>query len=329
MKLFGAYLREKRRVIVYIVVAASLLAGSFRLYNLPIEAVAYPMILCLIIGIIFILVDFNKVKKVHRILDALSNCKEDIRGLLPESTDIVNQDYRAIIEMLDAREAEKIGQNTKRYNAMVDYYTVWCHQIKTPIASMRLTLQNEDSDVARRLLSDLGRIENYVEMVLSYLRLSSDSTDYVFREVELDSIIKPAIKKFSSDFIMKKLSLDFKGTGHKVLTDEKWLSFVIEQVISNAVKYTKTGGIKIYFEEPDRLCIKDTGIGIAPEDLPRIFENGYTGFNGRSDKKASGIGLYLCKKTCDRLGHKITAQSKLSEGTTIQISFGTKNIWVE
>jgi len=206
---------------------------------------------------------------------------------------------------------------------------VWAHQIKTPIASMRLQIQSVDSDLARRLDGDLNRIEAYVEMVLTFLRLDSDSTDYVIRKIDLDAVIKPAIRKFARDFISKKLTMDFKPTEYKVLSDDKWLSFVIEQVLSNAVKYTKKGGIKVYMDEPGILCIEDTGIGISAEDLPRIFENGYTGFNGREDKRASGIGLYLCKRICDNLGHKIYAESEPGVGTKIRIDMNIKEIGIE
>jgi signal transduction histidine kinase len=194
---------------------------------------------------------------------------------------------------------------------------------------MRLTLQSEDTETARRLSGDLNRIEEYVEMVLTYLRLDSDDTDYLIREYDLDEIIKPAVRKFAREFILKKLSLDYAPTGYTVLTDEKWLSFVIEQIISNAVKYTSEGGVKIYMDETGILCIRDTGIGICAEDLPRIFENGYTGFNGRGDKRASGIGLYLCKRITDNLGHGISVESVPGEGTTVRLDLRKHDLGVE
>ena len=212
---------------------------------------------------------------------------------------------------------------------MVEYYTIWAHQIKTPIAAMRLTLQSEDTETARRLSGDLNRIEEYVEMVLTYLRLDSDDTDYLIREHVLDEIIKPAVRKFAREFILKKLSLDYAPTGYTVLTDEKWLSFVIEQIISNAVKYTSEGGVKIYMDETGVLCISDTGIGICAEDLPRIFENGYTGFNGREDKRASGIGLYLCRRITDNLGHGISVESVPGEGTAVRLDLRKHDLGVE
>ena len=156
-------------------------------------------------------------------------------------------------------------------------------------------------------------------MAMCYARLTSESTDFVIGEISADELVRGEIRKFSSQFIRKKLTLDFKESGKTIVSDKKWLGFVIGQVISNAVKYTNSGGIEIYFEEPQTLCVKDTGIGISPEDLPRIFEKGYTGLNGRIDEKASGIGLYLCDKICRKLGHKITAESD-KNGTIIRIN---------
>ena len=165
-------------------------------------------------------------------------------------------------------------------------------------------------------------------MAMCYARLTSESTDFVIRELSVDELVRGEIRKFSAQFIRKKLTLDLKPAGKTVVSDEKWLGFVIGQVISNAVKYTNSGGIEIYFEEPQTLCVKDTGIGISPEDLPRIFEKGYTGLNGRIDEKASGIGLYLCDKICRKLGHKITAESD-KNGTVIRISLERENVGFE
>jgi signal transduction histidine kinase len=171
-------------------------------------------------------------------------------------------------------------------------------------------------------------VERYVEMVLAYLRLGSASTDYVLREYELDPILRAAVKKFSGEFIERRLALDLRPTGARVLTDEKWLSFVLEQLLSNALKYTPEGKISIYLDGT-ALCIADTGIGIAPEDLPRIFEAGYTGLNGRRDKQASGLGLYLCRRICKNLGHSLSASSQPGEGTVMRLELGRKALKVE
>ena len=181
----------------------------------------------------------------------------------------------------------------------------------------------------RALREELRRIEQYVEMVLCYLRLDSNSTDYVIREYDLDEIVKQAVRRHAATFIRKKLRLEYEPLGARVVTDEKWLLFVIDQVLSNALKYTNEGGIAITLETPKTLCIRDTGIGIAPEDLPRIFEKGYTGDNGRSDKKASGIGMYLCSRICANLGHGISITSTPGQGTEVRIDLKNTELEVE
>ncbi len=151
-----------------------------------------------------------------------------------------------------------------------EYYTVWAHQIKTPLAAMRLLLQDAETDEQHALLEQLQSVEQYVEMVLGYLRLESPSSDYVIRNYVLDDIVRQAVRKFASQFIRRKLRLEYAPLNVNVITNEKWLLFVIEQVLSNALKYTRSGSVSITLEEPKTLCIRDTGIGIAPEDLPRI-----------------------------------------------------------
>ncbi len=237
--------------------------------------------------------------------------------------------YREMVRqlLLEQRRWQDIMQI--RHQDTVDYYTTWVHQIKTPIAAMGLVLQQEDTEDARRLSEELQRIEQYVDMVLTYLRLGSRETDYVFIQVDLDKLLRGCVRKYAGQFIRRHLALDYHNINCQVLTDEKWLAFVVEQVLSNALKYTREGSVSIYLESPCTLCIRDTGIGIAPEDLPRIFEKGYTGYNGRSDKKATGLGLYLCRQICERLKSTITAESVLGEGTIIRIGLGREVLEVE
>ena len=329
MRLFLHYLNQRRRIFIVGVVFCVIFAVSFLLYHLPIGAVIYPVLLCAALGSLIMVFDFLRVKREHETLMSIRSITDAIDGLFPKMDGIKDEDYQQIIRMITEEHSEFHTQTNRKYADMIDYYTVWAHQIKTPIASMRLHLQNEDSALSRTLTSDLHRIEQYVEMVLTFLRLNSDSTDYVIREYDLDSIIKGAVKKFSSEFIGRKLSLVYEPVNTTVVTDEKWLSFVIEQVLSNALKYTPAGSIFITLENTKTLRIRDTGIGIAPEDLPRVFENGYTGYNGRSNKKASGIGLYLCKRICTNLGHIITARSIVGVGTIIDIDLAQTKLEVE
>ena len=318
--MFKDYLKSRINVIILMIIVEGVFASSYFLFDMPAVTVLYPLILStsalIVAGVIDFVFTFNKHRKLTQ-------------NEISASSDPIEKDYQEIIRKLKEEEAYSRQKTTSDYNNMVEYYTVWAHQIKTPIASMRLQIQSEDTESARKLMGDLNRIEAYVEMVLTFLRLDSDSTDYLIKEYDLDEIIRPAIRKFSREFILKKLKLEYEPIEFKTITDSKWLSFIIEQVISNAVKYTSEGYVRIYMSEPGILCIEDTGVGISEEDLPRIFENGYTGFNGREDKRASGIGLYLCKRISDNLGHKIYAESKVGEGTKIFLDMRAKKLNVE
>ena len=318
--MFKDYLKSRINVIILMIIVEGVFASSYFLFDMPAVTVLYPLILSTSALIVAGVIDFVFTFSKHRKLT---------QNEIPASSDPIEKDYQEIIRKLKEEEAYSRQKTTSDYNNMVEYYTVWAHQIKTPIASMRLQIQSEDTESARKLMGDLNRIEAYVEMVLTFLRLDSDSTDYLIKEYDLDEIIRPAIRKFSREFILKKLKLEYEPVSFKTITDSKWLTFIIEQVISNAVKYTSEGYVRIYMSEPGILCIEDTGVGISEEDLPRIFENGYTGFNGREDKRASGIGLYLCKRISDNLGHKIYAESKVGEGTKIFLDMRAKKLEVE
>ena len=324
MQFFFSYLYHRRKVLLLLFFFLLLFAVSFWLYRLPVEAVAYPALICAAIGLAVLILGSLRASRRHRLLVRLADSLTELPRSLPEPRTQDDEDYQLLVGALCEEQRRLKSAIELRYADMIDYYTVWAHQIKTPIASMRLTLQEEDSEFSRRAGEDLLRIEQYVEMVLCYLRLDSDSTDYVFREQELDPILRQAVRRLSGQFIRRRMHLQYEPLGVRVLTDEKWLLFVVEQVLTNALKYTPAGGtITIELEEPKTLCIRDTGIGIAPEDLPRIFEKGYTGVNGRADKKASGLGLYLCRRICRALGHTIRANSSPDSGTVIRIDLSS------
>ena len=326
MTLFKVYVKQHRKVILAFILFCAVFYLSFFLYHLPVRAIIYPTFVCAVLGAVFIVTDFSCKMLKHRQLYEMKNMAAAMISSMPHVESIDDKDYQAVITALQGEIANLSTAASARYQNLSEYYTVWVHQIKTPITSMRLTLQNEDTPLSRKLTSDLFQIEQYVEMVLAFMRLDSDSSDYVFKEYSIDYIVKQAIAKFASEFIDRKIALEYEPIRKSIITDEKWLSFVVEQILSNALKYTRKGSVKIYMREPMTLCIEDTGIGIAPEDLPRIFEKGYTGYNGRSDKKASGIGLYLCKRICDRLGAEIHVTSKLDKGTTVSINLEQYNL---
>lgn len=319
MKLFMDYLRTKWLTFIACVVFCLIFAVCFSLSRLPLDAILYPALLCTLFGIGFLALDFHRVKKTCVSLRQILPQKSLPDEGLPETGRVPDKDYRALALALQEKNEALRAEDNRRYRDTVEYYSIWAHQIKTPIASMKLRLQNEDSERSRELSRELGRIESYVEMAMVFLRLDSESGDYIFREWSLDEILRGAIRKAAPEFIARKLTVDYIRTDKKILTDEKWLSFVIGQLLQNALQYTKEGGIRVELLEGNRLCISDTGIGISSSDLPRIFEKGYTGENGRIEHTASGIGLYLCQRVCRRLGIALSAESKVGKGTAVYL----------
>ena len=316
---FRLYLRAQRRGMLFWGFCCLIFTVSFALYGLPLGAVLYPAALCAAAGGIILLLSLRKSRAVCQELSLMQHHPADLPDELPAAQSPQEQAYQALLLALHADRQKLKSDMNARYHDMTEYYTVWAHQIKTPIAAIRLALQNEDTPLSRRLTGEVGRVEQYVQMALTYLRLGSDSSDYVIRSCALDDIVRPAVRRFAGEFIQRKIQLNYQMLNYTVITDEKWLGFVVEQVLSNALKYTPQGSVSSYMEPEGVLCIRDTGIGIAPEDLPRVFEKGYTGYNGRSHRKASGLGLYLCREILTRLGHSVSAESQVDHGTTIRI----------
>lgn len=319
MKIFLRWLRGRLPTLLLFLLMCALFSGTLLLYQVPLRTVLYPALLCLLLLLLFLIWNFVRTYHAHQQLSRAISFPQTLPAL-PDARSLTEEELQQVISALQQLLLQAENNAELHLQDTLDYFTLWTHQIKTPIASMRLTLENEDSPLSRRLSSQLFAVEQYVEMAMVYLRLDAVSTDYVFRPCSLDELIRGAVRKYAPEFIGRKLTLDYDPVSFTLTTDEKWFSFVLEQLLSNALKYTRTGGVRIFLSQPDVLCIQDTGMGIAPEDLPRIFEKGYTGNHGRSDKKASGLGLYLCKKICNRLGLGISAASVPGQGTTISLS---------
>jgi len=317
------YRAQRWLSLLFFFLAGIVFVLCFLLYRLPLEAVAYPFAICAVMGAVFLVVDFLRQRRRYREIAALREQWAELLRRLPEPESVEGAAYRELLESLVYSQRAMAEAANARYADAMDYFTVWAHQVKTPIAAMQLRLQGEDSELSRSLAPDLNRIEQYVDMVMTFLRLNSPDSDYVIREYELDPILRRSLRRFSSEFILRRLSLDYEPTDMRVVTDEKWLSFVVEQLLSNALKYTPKGTITVR-AKGNRLTIADTGMGIAPEDLPRIFERGYTGSLGRLDHHASGLGLYLCRRVCENLGVKIAAESELGKGTTMILTWDKK-----
>ena len=324
-----AYIKQSIKVLLLFIVFALVFCIVFSLYNLETEAIYYSIILCTFIGLIYICINFINYYKKHIQLYKLQNEISISLENLPSPKTLMEEDYTNLILNLNKEYKTYISKSDIAKSDMIDYYTMWVHQIKTPISALKLLIQTSESEISSDLSSELFKIEQYVEMVLSYIRLGSNKNDFVLKEYDLDNIVRQAIRKYAPLFIRKKISLDFQPTNYKVLTDEKWLVFVIEQLLSNAIKYTNKGKISIYSLENKKLVIEDTGIGISKEDIPRIFDKGFTGYNGRTDKKATGLGLYLCKNILDKLSHKISIESEVGVKTKVILDLSMLNVNIE
>jgi signal transduction histidine kinase len=330
-QLFFCFLRENRGIVCLLAAFAAIFAFVFSLYGVAVEPVGYAFVLCGALLGIWLVIRFYRFCRDEKNRRQFLTDTEFFAGdsRLPQGATLAEQDYLNRIGILETRCRELSTEWQKARQDSLDYYSTWVHQIKTPIAVMRMQLQGEDTEENRALLAELFLIEQYVEMVLSYIRLGSSQTDFVFQEYELDDIIRQAVRKFAPLFVRNRVRLVYEPVSIRVLTDEKWLLFVIEQILSNAIKYTPKGTVTITVSPEQVLSIADTGIGIAPEDLPRIFEKGFTGYNGRADKKATGLGLYLCKQTADKLGIRLWAKSSPGEGSTFYLDLHREPLVVE
>ena len=333
MKLLIAFFKDKTREIsLYAGTVGIFIVVAF-LYNIRMDALKYALLLVILWLLLYVITEYHRFRKKHLLLERFKKSTQECTKELPECRNLLELDYQELLGIFDEKILELKSEARIKGQDLSDYYGMWVHQIKTPIAAMHILLQSvEDENPAlpelKEMKMELFKMEQYVEMVMVFLRLGSTTTDYVIRAHSLDDIVRPAVRKFAGEFIRRRLRLDYQPLDRTVVTDAKWLGFVVEQVLSNALKYTAHGSVTIAMDGDD-LCIRDTGMGIAPEDLPRIFDRGFTGLNGRRDTRASGIGLYLCRRICRSLGHTIRASSVPNQGTEIRIGLGRKKTLVE
>lgn len=285
------YILEKRQVLLAVALGLLIYSLVLLLYQIPPEAAGYGILLVFIAEFVWLLSGFGRFRKKQKLLRQLAGerAKDFYLRDLPESEDPKEEAYQDLIESLLKEKNRKEAEAAEKLRDMEEYYTLWVHQIKTPIAAMSLLLQEEDTPENGELSMELFRIEQYVEMVLQYLRLDSPDHDLAFRSVDVDDCVRQAVRKYARSFIRKKIALDFQETGIETVSDEKWLVFVLEQLLSNALKYTKKGTIRIY------------------------------GGNGFLYIEDTGIGLYLCQEILKRLAHGITITSILGEGTKVTL----------
>lgn len=318
-------------IIIFFIVLWILLPFVNSLYQYPADAVIYSLTILTFLFAVYIIIDgckqYNKSTQLRKKIDNASIYKVE----LTPPDNLIEEEYNAMITRIYNNIEAAMHETDFKNKERTDYFITWVHQIKTPISAMKLLLQKskedgEASDEIFLLEQEIFRIEQYVDMALQYLRIEHIENDLSIVEFALDKVIPKIIKKYSTIFIQKKISLKYEKVGISIISDEKWFTLMLEQVISNALKYTNTGSITICREGTNTLIIEDTGIGISPQDINRIFENGFTGHNGRLNQKSSGIGLFLVRKVADSLSIDIKIESVPGQGTKVRfIFFDTKD----
>ena len=314
------HLYSRRFILLLLLIVFSIMGMFAFIFEEGRSLLEYQLLLAFLLASFFLGMDLASAYKEYRnqLFYASGRPQTALEALLFEKLALLEMDKKS--RAIEERE---------KLNDLMDYYTLWAHQIKTPIAASSLLVgEIEDKKVKNQLEQELFKIESYVNIVLQYLRLESFHEDLILKKENVEDLIKEIVKKYAIFFIQKGLSLNLHDLDRTIITDKKWFVVILEQVLSNSLKYTSQGGIEIYFQE-DTLYIKDSGLGIQDADLLRVFERGFSGYNGRLTQQSSGLGLYLSKKIADELGHQISIASQVGQGTTVMISFSEKKMIFE
>lgn len=344
---FRTYLRENSGWLTVNLFLALVMTATMLLNGIPAQEIGYGMLLCVFVTVAAAVLGFGRHRESLRQLEEMRQNITVVQSVVKAPEYLYETYYQDSIHVL-VKEKDRIqNELTARQQDLTEYYSMLVHQIKTPIAALKILIDEEmsacleaddtqENDIHvikfRQMQNELFRIEQYADMALQYTRLGAETNDFVFEHVMLDEVIRPSIHKYARQFIQKQLRLSYTPCELMAVTDKKWLGFVLDQLLSNAVKYTKQGGVAIrvcgdkhLFDKTEpsgesvRIIIEDTGIGIHAEDLPRVCEKGYTGYNGHADKYSTGIGLYLCRSILDKLGHSFQITSEQGRGTRVEI----------
>lgn len=323
------YLKDRFLFLLINFILFILLCGIMLLINIEVNIIVLTFCIWFVPLFSFIFIEYIKVKKfygeINSVMDSL-----DRKYLLAEI--IKEPDFiegKFIYELLKQSNKD-MHEHVKKYRDMQseykEYIETWVHEIKTPIASTRLIIENNENEITKNINYEIRKIEDYIEQVLYYSRSNDVSKDYIIKEISLASVVRNTIRKNSRDFISKRISVDIEAVKGSVYSDAKWLEFILNQIIGNSIKYSseKNGKVKVYSvinENNIVLTIEDNGIGIVDKDINRVFDKGFTGENGRKLGKSTGIGLYLCKKLSEQLGLGLTLSSKAGDGTKVNIIF--------
>ncbi|MGC6769311.1 sensor histidine kinase [Enterococcus sp. LJL128] len=330
MKLFFRYLSDRRITILTYIGMVLLFCTTFFLYDVPFVVYSDALLFSLFFLVIMMSLQFYCYVRKYKQLELGKKSVKLYVQSKKSSRYLLEEEYEELLKSLDQDYRKDIDETKNANYQLMNYYSLWSHQIKTPLAVLNLKMQENKLDHTV-LKQELFKIDQYLEMMLQYLRLRHTETDFVFEEVDVDRLIKETIKKYATFFIYQELSFSMEDTGQKVISDKKWLQFVVEQILINAIKYTESGGIRIYSNplKPKEIVIEDTGIGILPEDISRVFDRGYTGYNGHNHQKASGLGLSMSKEVMRNLGHQIQLTSEVGVGTKVWLDLSQYRYQIE
>lgn len=335
MKL-SRYLKDKLYFIILFLTFLSLIILLLVGFKVSLELIIVIISLLVIFAILVLIIEYLKKRNFYNefinIVDKLDKKYLVIEMLNPpnfqEGEILYNKLYGINKSMLENIKNYEISMNDFK-----DYIEMWIHEVKIPLSSLVLMIHNNKNNISSKMVDQVNRLDNYVDQVLFYVRAENAEKDYLIKKTYLNKVINKIALK-NKDYILEN-NIDFNvlNCEKKVLTDSKWLEFIIDQIINNSIKYKReiaSSFIKIYTEENNeelRLIIYDNGIGIDAKDLPRVFDKTYTGTNGRLKSKSTGMGLYIAKNLCEKLGHKIAIESKVNEYTKVIITFNKESIY--
>ncbi|MCR8744159.1 sensor histidine kinase [Romboutsia lituseburensis] len=298
-------------------------------FKFKLELIAIIMFIWFVPLLSYILIEFNNKKKFYNELeDILVNIDKKylLSEIMKKPSNYEEEKIKYILTETNRSMREQINYYKNIQKEYQEYIETWVHEIKTPIASTMLIIENNEERIPYSMKNEIKKIENYIDQVLYYSRSNDVSKDYIIKKMDLEPVVRNVVKKNASDFINKKIAIEINDLSEFVYSDSKWIEFIINQIISNSIKYCATENPKVSVysiknENNTILTIKDNGVGISQKDLNRVFEKGFTGENGRLYGKSTGIGLYLCKKLCDKLGLGLTINSIYNKGTEVNIIF--------
>lgn len=326
---FKSFLLSVRHQFFVFLVMAAVFFTIFILNGLPWPLYLYSLELGLFFFVIYLIVQYYSYSRRFKAITQPGFKSDELSDAVPV-TDPADRIYLGRISQLQQENRELMNLHAERQADQLDYFTLWLHQIKTPLSAISLLNQSTATSESKKISQEILRLEDYTHMALNYVKLEETGSEMDLSEVDLDGIVRKAVKKYSILFIYKGISLDYEPLGRKVLSDGQWLQTLLEQLLSNSLKYTESGKISIYMnpEKELTLIIEDTGVGIRSEDLPKIFNKGYSGLNGRLHEKSTGLGLFLSRKICNRLGHTLAIESEPGKGTRAVIGLSREQFTV-